>query len=211
MLGTPVPEVASKGLAALGLLGTILLCLPDVISGFLEQRWRLERGQPTTSTPIEALNIASVAGGVLLVLVAVAFVGLVLKAAAGRDLDGDDPWEGNTLEWATTGTLPCDHLGGPGVRRPPRRRPLDHGGEVMATATATTPDRLPLRLEDVPPAPPRRPRVLLVGTTLAAGCLDRPVRRPAGRLLRRARRRHSPRASGWLPDGAIDPAVARAT
>ncbi len=38
----------------------------------------------------------------------------------------------------------------------------------MATATATTPDRLPLRLEDVPPAPPRRPRVLLVGTTLAA-------------------------------------------
>ena len=38
----------------------------------------------------------------------------------------------------------------------------------MATATATTPDQLPLRLEDVPAAPPRRPRVLLVGTTLAA-------------------------------------------
>jgi cytochrome c oxidase subunit 3 len=38
----------------------------------------------------------------------------------------------------------------------------------MATVTATTPDRLPLRLEEVPPAPPRRPRVLLVGTTLAA-------------------------------------------
>lgn len=38
----------------------------------------------------------------------------------------------------------------------------------MATATATTPDRLPLRLEDVPPAPARRPRVILVGTSLAA-------------------------------------------
>lgn len=38
----------------------------------------------------------------------------------------------------------------------------------MATLTATTPDRLPLRLEDVPPAPPRRPRVLLIGTTFAA-------------------------------------------
>lgn len=38
----------------------------------------------------------------------------------------------------------------------------------MATATATTPDKLPLRLEDVPTAPPRRPRVLLVGTTLAS-------------------------------------------
>jgi len=38
----------------------------------------------------------------------------------------------------------------------------------MATATATTADRLPLRLEDVEPAPLRRPRVLLLGTTFAA-------------------------------------------
>jgi heme/copper-type cytochrome/quinol oxidase subunit 3 len=38
----------------------------------------------------------------------------------------------------------------------------------MATATATTPDRLPLRLEEVPPAPARRPRQVLIGTSLAA-------------------------------------------
>lgn len=38
----------------------------------------------------------------------------------------------------------------------------------MATATATTPERLPLRLEDVDPAPPRRPRLLLVATTFAS-------------------------------------------
>jgi cytochrome c oxidase subunit 3 len=38
----------------------------------------------------------------------------------------------------------------------------------MATATATTPERLPLRLDEVDPAPPRRPRLLLVGTTLAS-------------------------------------------
>jgi hypothetical protein len=39
----------------------------------------------------------------------------------------------------------------------------------MATATApTTPDRLPLQLDAVEPAPPRRPRVLLIGTSLAA-------------------------------------------
>lgn len=38
----------------------------------------------------------------------------------------------------------------------------------MATATATTPDTLPLHLDEVPPAPPRRPRVLLIGTSLAA-------------------------------------------
>ena len=38
----------------------------------------------------------------------------------------------------------------------------------MATATATTPERLPLHLDEVPPAPARRPRVLLIGTTFAA-------------------------------------------
>lgn len=39
----------------------------------------------------------------------------------------------------------------------------------MATATApTTPDRLPLQLDAVEPAPPRRPRVLLIGTSMAA-------------------------------------------
>jgi heme/copper-type cytochrome/quinol oxidase subunit 1 len=106
ILGTPVVEAASKGLAALGLLGTILLCLPDVISGFLEQRWRLGGAEDDVDA-IEALNIASIAGGLLLVLVAVAFVGLVLKAAASRDDDGEHPWEGNTLEWATTDTYPA--------------------------------------------------------------------------------------------------------
>jgi len=38
----------------------------------------------------------------------------------------------------------------------------------MATATATTPDRLPLHLDEVAPAPPRRPRVRLIGTAFAA-------------------------------------------
>lgn len=106
VLGTPLLEIASKGLAALGLLGTVLLCLPDLISGFLEQRWRL-RGVEDDVDAVEALNLASVAGGALLVLVGLAFVGLVLKAAAGRDHDDQDPWQGHTLEWATPGTLPA--------------------------------------------------------------------------------------------------------
>jgi cytochrome c oxidase subunit 1 len=106
VLGTPLLEGASKGLAVLGLLGTILLSLPDLISGFLEQRWRLG-GVADDVDAVEALNIASVAGGLLLVLVAVAFVALVLKAAVGRRHDDPEPWEGNTLEWATTDTAPA--------------------------------------------------------------------------------------------------------
>lgn len=101
VFGTPLAEGASKGLAALGLLGTVLLCLPDVISGFLGQPFRL--GEVTDDVDaVEALNIASVAGGIVLVLVAVGFLALVLKAATGRAGTDDDPWEGHTLEWATS-------------------------------------------------------------------------------------------------------------
>ncbi|MFP5578449.1 MAG: heme-copper oxidase subunit III [Acidimicrobiia bacterium] len=75
----------------------------------------------------------------------------------------------------------------------------------MVTATATTPDRLPLRLEDVPPAPPRRPRVLLVGTTLAAAAS---IALFGGLLAAYFAVRADFLASGqeqWLPDGATIP------
>jgi heme/copper-type cytochrome/quinol oxidase subunit 3 len=74
----------------------------------------------------------------------------------------------------------------------------------MATATATTPDKLPLRLEDVPPAPPRRPRVLLVGTTLASAAS---IALFGGLLAAYFAIRADVVAGGdrWLPDGATIP------
>jgi heme/copper-type cytochrome/quinol oxidase subunit 1 len=105
VLGGVLSEVPSKGLAALGLLGTILLCLPDLISGFLDQMWRLG-GATDDVDAVEALNIASLVGGVLVVLVAVAFLGLVLQAALGDEADRD-PWGGHTLEWADPAAPPA--------------------------------------------------------------------------------------------------------
>lgn len=77
----------------------------------------------------------------------------------------------------------------------------------MATATATTtttPERLPLRLEDVPPAPPRRPRVLLVGTTLASAAS---IALFGGLLAAYFALRGDVVSQGeqWLPDGASIP------
>ena len=111
LFGALVAEGPSKALAALGLLGTVLLCLPDLISGFLDQAARLG-GVSDDVDLVEALNIASVAGGLLLVLVAVAFLGLLLKAAAGRSDAVDDPWDGQTLEWATTSPPPVGNFAG---------------------------------------------------------------------------------------------------
>ncbi len=74
----------------------------------------------------------------------------------------------------------------------------------MATATATTPERLPLRLDEVPPAPDRRPRVLLVGTTLASAAS---IALFGGLLAAYFAVRADFVAGGeaWLPQGATIP------
>jgi heme/copper-type cytochrome/quinol oxidase subunit 3 len=75
---------------------------------------------------------------------------------------------------------------------------------ATATATTTTPERLPLRLEDVPPAPPRRPRVLLVGTALASAAS---IALFGGLLAAYFALRADVVGQGeqWLPDGATIP------
>lgn len=75
----------------------------------------------------------------------------------------------------------------------------------MATVTATTPDRLPLRLEDVPPAPPRRPRVLLIGTTLASAASIAVFGALLGAYFSIRADELASGAEQWLPDGATIP------
>lgn len=103
------PELASTGLAGLGLVGTVLLCLPDLISGFVGQRSQLGGAPGDASSgdvdAIEALNLVSTIGAAILALVAVGFLGLLVRTVGGKD-EVVDPWEGNTLEWATGDELP---------------------------------------------------------------------------------------------------------
>lgn len=109
LFGRPLPRATSTTLAVFGLLGTVGLALPDLVSGVLEQRWRLG-GADDDVGAIEALNVVSLAGGLLLVLVAVVFVGLVVGAGARGGETDDDPWEGNTLEWATSSPPPVGNF-----------------------------------------------------------------------------------------------------
>ncbi len=50
----------------------------------------------------------------LMGLTVLAFIGLVLSANRSRDGEhdtiGDDPWDGQTLEWATTSPAPGDNF-----------------------------------------------------------------------------------------------------
>jgi heme/copper-type cytochrome/quinol oxidase subunit 1 len=97
--GRRLPELASSGIAALGLIGTVLAAFPYVIAGFLNQpigavTW------PHLDGPITLCNVAVTIGFGLLALSVVSFGLLALRAFTRGEVAGDDPWDGQTLEWA---------------------------------------------------------------------------------------------------------------
>ena len=103
-------QAAASTLLALGLLaGTVVLCLPDLVSGLLGQPSQLRSVEDNTST-IETLNLVSAIGGGLVLLSAVGWVLLVLRALVDKERPGDDPWEGHTLEWATSSPPPVGNF-----------------------------------------------------------------------------------------------------
>ena len=129
--GRSVAEGPSAALAVGGLLGCVLLSLPDLVSGFLDQTARLG-GVTDDESTVEALNVASALGGGLLILVALGFVGLLVATAVGRGDTLDDPWEGHTLEWATTSPPPPGNFDGdlPAVRSEAPVYDARHAGEA---------------------------------------------------------------------------------
>jgi heme/copper-type cytochrome/quinol oxidase subunit 1 len=100
--GALLPERPAQLLAALALVGSIVLALPDLIAGLVEQ---------TDVDTIETLNAVSAAGGALVAAVAVAFIFLLLATAVrSSDGPGDDPWAGHTLEWTTSSPPPVGNF-----------------------------------------------------------------------------------------------------
>jgi len=95
-------------LSLLGVLATILASLPYYIAGFADQ----PAGATTFSYsgPQELWNTLVAVGHGLMLLTVVAFVGLALKSFATGDHAGDDPWDGQTLEWATSSPAPADNF-----------------------------------------------------------------------------------------------------
>lgn len=74
----------------------------------------------------------------------------------------------------------------------------------MAASTATSPDLVPLHLDRTPAAPARRPRVLLVGTALAAaGSVAAFAALVGGYLSVRSEALAS--GESWLPEGSTIP------
>jgi heme/copper-type cytochrome/quinol oxidase subunit 1 len=97
--GRRLPETATGGLAALGLIGTVLAALPYVLAGFLNQPLGASTW-PTLDGPITLCNVVVTIGFGLLALTVVGFGLLALRAFSRGEVVGADPWGGQTLEWA---------------------------------------------------------------------------------------------------------------
>jgi heme/copper-type cytochrome/quinol oxidase subunit 1 len=97
--GRRLPDTATGGLAALGLVGTFLAAFPYLIAGFLNQPLGASTW-PDLDGPITLCNVAVTVGFGLLVLTVLAFALAALRAFSRGEVAGPDPWGGQTLEWA---------------------------------------------------------------------------------------------------------------
>lgn len=109
--GRSIPTLPTIGLALLGLGGTVLASLPYYVAGFADQP-ALSIVDPVASTrfdysgPQDLWNALAAIGHGLMLLTVVAFAALALRSFTRGKLAGDDPWDGQTLEWATSSPAP---------------------------------------------------------------------------------------------------------
>jgi heme/copper-type cytochrome/quinol oxidase subunit 1 len=95
-------------LALLGTLATVLASLPYYVAGFAKQPGGVT--QFDYDGPQDLWNTLAGVGHALMVLTILAFVGLAITAFRSGPAAGDDPWGGQTLEWATTSPAPRNNF-----------------------------------------------------------------------------------------------------
>lgn len=108
LTGRLIPDKPAMGLAVLGFLAAALAGLPYYIAGFADQP--AASGVYDYSGPAELWNVLVTVGHGLMGVVLLGFVALAAKAVASGPDASADPWEGQTLEWATPSPAPLDNF-----------------------------------------------------------------------------------------------------
>lgn len=103
--GRKMPDGPLFGLALLGALGATVAAAPLMIAGFAKQQGGVLAGFDYDGWP-ELWNWLSAIGFAVFGLVVLLFGALALKSFTGGPDAGNDPWEAQTLEWATTSPPP---------------------------------------------------------------------------------------------------------
>jgi len=116
--GRLIPMKAVLPLALLTFVGGTLASLPMMVAGFADQPGAVfpvvQDGDSVVafsySGPASLWNGLAAAGHALVLLSVLAFVALALRSFLAGEKAGDDPWDGLTLEWATTSPAPADNF-----------------------------------------------------------------------------------------------------
>lgn len=106
--GRRLADGALVGVALLGVLATVLASFPYYIAGFADQPAGVTLFDDDGAIPL--WNTLATVGHGLMLLTVVAFAGLLFLGARRGDAAGDDPWDGQTLEWATSSPPPHDNF-----------------------------------------------------------------------------------------------------
>jgi len=108
LFGRLIADKIAVPLAALGFIATVMASFPYLIAGFAKQP--ANATEFDYSGPQNLWNLVSTAGHVLMFLTVVLFVGAALRAFRKGAVAGDDPWDGQTLEWATSSPAPFSNF-----------------------------------------------------------------------------------------------------
>ena len=94
-------------LALVGLAGTVLASFPHYIAGFLDQ----PAGLVYDDGDLQIWNVLVLIGHGLMALAVLAFIALLTATVLGSEPDAtDDPYDGQTIEWATTSPAPASNF-----------------------------------------------------------------------------------------------------
>ena len=102
--GRLIPDKLVLPLAALGFIATVLASLPYLIAGFAKQP--ANASEFDYSGAQNLWNGLAAAGHFLMFVTVLAFVTLAARSFSRGKAAGDDPWDGQTLEWATSSPAP---------------------------------------------------------------------------------------------------------
>lgn len=113
LYGKLLPDALTRLGGTVVFLGALVAAIPQAVAGAFSQSRLVAAGAETVAegdlATVEVLNLVSGIGLAVAVLGGL-LVALALATRPSGDGPGDDPWEGHTLEWATTSPPPVGHF-----------------------------------------------------------------------------------------------------
>jgi heme/copper-type cytochrome/quinol oxidase subunit 1 len=88
-------------------LGTLLVAVPDLVSGFLDQP---DFAVGSVEDGVEAMNVIAFAGWIVVLLGLLALIGTAAASLTSRVAAPADPWGGQTLEWLSPSPPPIGNF-----------------------------------------------------------------------------------------------------